>query len=227
MVIDTRRHVSRDLGFDTRLEMAIFRGQDDGCRQDKPGDASDIRRVKYSFNSALWECEGTSSPIGSPWHMLWLAAPGSLALCLGFTLQWVAYSRLTPQTSPRSSAAEYGPLFAAKVPPPPAPPPHPHPHPSSSAPRGRKRRRIKRCWNASTPFVPPGTISIPTVAIFSGRLCNRSARPLVGKSVNFQEIWFSRSRVPHSFPGVFISAEHPVYHRHSLLRPISCKSHGQ
>lgn len=175
------------------------------------------------FNSALWECEENEPPLvprgtcfgwrlPARWRSAWAHSPvGRL-------------QQTDTQTSPRSSA-EYGPLFAAKVPPPPAPP-LPPPHPSSSASRGRNRRRAKRSQNASKPVMPPGTPSIPTVAIFSDVYVS----DLLGLSL---EVWISRkfgfrfSPVPYYFLGVFISAEHLVYRHRFLQWPISCKNHGQ
>lgn len=42
MVIDSRRRVSRDLGFDARLGQVFVEGQDDDCRGILPPDDADL-----------------------------------------------------------------------------------------------------------------------------------------------------------------------------------------
>lgn len=165
--------------------------------------------------------------IGSRLARTFLAGSQLAGALLGLPLQWLAHSRLTlrlhlaalPSTAQCSLLRCWETLLLLFQPP-------PLPHPSSSASKGGNRHMKKHSWNFSTPFVPPGESSVPTVVIFS-YVHVTDLLGLLLESVNFQEIWFSRSLVPYSLLGVFIPAEHLVYCHHFLLWPISRKSPGQ
>lgn len=177
-------------------------GQDDDCREVFVPTTKTAQTWKHMRCTTLkYWTPGNRKKLTNISSLWAHAFPGGSQLAgalPGLPLQWVVYSRLTPRLHPAALLLLF--LLLLVI--------HPHQLPKTVTDTRRSTPGTPRHSD-----VPPGTSSIPTVAIFS-YIHVTDLLGLLLESGNFQEIRFSHSLVPYSFPGVFIPAEPLVYCHH-------------